>query len=287
MAGVAWSETRSWVGSGERRCNEDFALVDEGGGFAVVVDGATGLTKANLVVGESDAAWYARTLATLCAERMRAGDASKDALLAAGTECARRYGEMPGAEDLERIDMPNGSVAVLRWDASLLEVTMLGDCTAVVGTTGGTSQLVHDATLDALDEQNYERMYRYAKEHHTTMAHARVALNECFKRNRLRMNEPHGYWAADISCRGFGHELVRTFPIAEVAYAFACSDGFAAAQSMGVVESCEALADRVAAGEGRHLGALLREAEQEDAGCWRHHRSKTSDDATYAVVVFG
>jgi hypothetical protein len=30
----------------------------------------------------------------------------------------------------------------------------------------------------------------------------------------------------------------------------------------------------------------LRKAEQEDAGCWRVHRSKPSDDATYLLLSF-
>jgi hypothetical protein len=143
---------------------------------------------------------------------------------------------------------------------------------------------VNDATLDALDQQNYERMYRYATEHGTSMKEARVAVNDKFIMNRLKMNEPGGYWAADVTCRGFGHETVAEFALRDVRYAFACSDGYAAAVSMGVVSSAQNMGDAVARGEGPELGELLRVAERQDSGCWRVHRSKISDDATYVLV---
>ena len=80
---VSW-ETGTWVGSGEGRRNEDFALVAPAGRCAVLVDGATGLTKVNLVPGESDAAWYARTLAQhLVARLADPACATTDALVAA------------------------------------------------------------------------------------------------------------------------------------------------------------------------------------------------------------
>lgn len=283
---LSW-ETNTWTGSGAGRFNEDYALVAPTRACAVLVDGATGLTKVNLVAGESDAAWYARSLAQHLAARL--GDTSVSTIQAleeGGRATAEAYRLFPGAPALERIDEPNGSVALLRWTDTLLEVTMLGDCTAVVTLTDGSQHVIYDDTLSKLDDQNYERMYAYATAHGTTMAEARRALNPRFIENRLKMNEPGGYWAADISCRGFAHASTVTFPLELVQAAFLCTDGYASATTMEVCSSFEALAARVAAGEGALVGSELRRAEQDDAGCWRHHRSKTSDDATYLQVVF-
>ena len=72
---LCW-ETNTWTGSGEGRHNEDFALIDQDGSSAVLVDGATGLTKANLVAGTSDAAWFAHTF---CAELSAAPSKSERA----------------------------------------------------------------------------------------------------------------------------------------------------------------------------------------------------------------
>lgn len=287
MPHPTFSETRTWTGSGVGRFNEDYAVLDAAVGHAVLVDGATGLTKANLVAGESDASWFARELATRTAALL--ADTEKRtavALAQAGKDVATDYLQLPGALTLNREDLPNGSVAVLRWSSTQLEVTMLGDCTAVVILRDGSDVVVHDATLDALDQQNYARMYRYAKRNHATMAEARRAVNNHFIANRLKMNEPGGYWAADITCRGYGHELVRRFALDEVAGVFACSDGFIAAVDMGVCDDAATVARRVLAGEGEQLADALREAEQDDAGCLRVHRSKTSDDATYVAVSF-
>lgn len=283
-ASVRW-ETLTLPGSGEGRINEDHALVDQQARCAVLIDGATGLTKANLVPGESDAAWYARTLCEELAERLADPAASTtDALVEAGLAVARSYRRLPGAASLERIDEPNGSVAILRWQADEVEVSLLGDCTAVVALRDGSCEVMCDDTLTRLDDQNYERMFAYATKHGTTMAHARRALNPYFIENRLKMNEPGGYWAADISCRGMTHALTRTFPLDQVESLFACSDGYASAVTMGVCEGLGELSRRVAAGEGRLVGEELRAAEREDALCWRVHRSKTSDDATYVCV---
>lgn len=287
MTRIAFSQANTWQGSGTKRTNEDFALIDEGAGCAVLVDGATGLTKVNLVSGETDASWYARNLCKRIAELLgEPNTATADALHTAGTEVAAAYLQLPGANELAREDYPNGSVAVLRWNESELEVTMLGDCTAAVALRDGSMQIVHDSTLDALDKQNYERMFAFATQHKTTMAEARKALNSSFIANRLKMNEPNGYWAADIGCGGFGHELVRRYPIADVSGAFACSDGFAAAVDMGVVASSEELAQRALEGEGPRIADDLRSSEIADKDLLRVHRSKISDDATYVAVKF-
>lgn len=284
-------ETNTWTGSGEGRFNEDYALAMPERGCAVLVDGATGLTKVNLVAGESDAAWYARHLSEAILANLDTSpglDHARvtDALVAAGAEVAQAYRRFPGARDLKRVDDPNGSVVVLSWDATNALVTLLGDCTAVVGLRDGSCHELHDNTLTLLDDENYERMYAYAVERGTTMAQTRRALNPRFIENRLRMNEPDGYWAADISCRGMTHATTTAFPTADVRWLFACSDGYAAAVEMGVVSSATELGRQVAAGEGLGVGERLRVAEQEDAGCWRVHRSKQSDDATYLLVSF-
>lgn len=287
MPRITFSETRSWTGSGEGRINEDYAVINEAACCAVLVDGATGLTKANLIPGETDASWYARELATHTAGEMSNPTMpTTQALALAGTSVAKDYLQLPGATELSREGRPNGSVAILRWTTNELEVVMLGDCTAVVTLRDSTARVVHDATLDALDQQNYDRMYRYATTHHTTMAEARRVLNDRFIQNRLKMNEPNGYWAADTTCRGFGHELVERFPLDQVTGAFACSDGFAAAVDMEVCAHATDLAARVLAGKGAQLADALRAAELADKDLLQHHRSKVSDDATYVAIAF-
>lgn len=284
-------ETNTWTGSGEGRFNEDYALASPDRGCAVLVDGATGLTKVNLVAGESDASWYARHLSEAVLAHLDTSpglDHTRvtDALVAAGAEVADAYRLFPGADALERIDEPNGSVVVLSWDNINVLVTLLGDCTAVVGFRDHSCQELHDNTLTLLDDENYERMYAYATEHDATMAQARRALNPRFIENRFKMNEPGGYWAADISCRGMTHATTSTFAAKDVSWLLACSDGYAAAVDMGVVPDAAELGRQLAAGHGREIGERLRAAELEDAGCWRVHRSKTSDDATYLLLSF-
>lgn len=278
-------ETNTWVGSGAGRFNEDYALVDMASKSAVLVDGATGLTKVNLVPGESDAAWYARHLCKATVDELSRGTRpAAQALADAAAKVAATYRTFDGATELQRIDEPNGSVVVLSWDGPEATVTTLADCTVVVGMRDGSCRVVYDDTLSKLDNQNYERMYAYAVANDVTMADARRALNPRFIENRLKMNKPGGYWAADISCRGMAHATVTSFDTASVSWIFACTDGYANAVDMGVTASFETLARAVADGGGVELGRALRAAENEDAGCWRVHRSKTSDDATYLLV---
>ena len=282
---MSTSEINSWPGSGQGRVNEDYALADMQTACALLIDGATGLTKCNLVEGTSDAAWYAKHLASSAIAELGNPDTSiARALEVAGKAIAESYLALPGGHDLERIDYPNGSLAVFRWQGDHVEMGTLGDCVLVALMRDGTAVELFDPTLPALDQQNYERMARYAQENDATMAQARRALNPRFIENRLKMNEPGGYWAADITCRGMSHVTVRTLPASEVACLFACSDGFAAAVEMEVASSHEELARRVARGEGTRIGELLRAAEQADADLLIHHRSKISDDATYLLI---
>ena len=280
-------EARTWPGSGDGRCNEDSARIDLESGCGVLVDGATGLSKSHLTEMASDAAWYAQTLVKeTLSELADQGQAIGAALLAAGTRVARAYMSLPGAERAERIDYPNGSLAAVRWNADRLELASLGDASSVVVMKGGAHIVLHDSTLDALDKINYERMFRHAKEHGTSMREARKVLNDRFVEHRLLMNERDGYWAVDVTCRGYGHEWCLEVPRSQVQCVVMCSDGFAAAVDMGVVANLAELADVVMAGDGERLGGDLRSAELEDKECWRVHRSKTSDDATYAAVWF-
>lgn len=284
---VRW-ETHTWTGSGEGRYNEDYAAVDGEHGCAVVVDGATGLTKINLVAGESDAAWYARNLALgLCDLLPRYFEDPRQALLRAGESVARAYRRFEGAKELQRIDQPNGSVAAFVWDDARVKLVLLGDCTAAVQHRDGEVVAFHDDTLTRLDNQNYQRMLSYAQSHGASMAEARRALNDRFIENRLKMNQPGGYWAADISCDGMLHADVLEFDARDVVAVFACSDGYAAAQDMGVMSDASELARHVMAGEGVALGELLRAAEHADQGCWQVPRSKTSDDATFLFAELG
>ena len=282
-ASVRW-ETLTLPGSGEGRINEDHALVDQQARRAVLIDGATGLRRPTSYQARAMRPGTRARSARNSPSAWRPAASTTDALVEAGLAVARSYRRLPGAASLERIDEPNGSVAILRWQADEVEVSLLGDCTAVVALRDGSCEVMCDDTLTRLDDQNYERMFAYATKHGTTMAHARRALNPYFIENRLKMNEPGGYWAADISCRGMTHALTRTFPLDQVESLFACSDGYASAVTMGVCEGLGELSRRVAAGEGRLVGEELRAAEREDALCWRVHRSKTSDDATYVCV---
>ena len=281
------SEVRTWPGSGVGRCNEDCARVDLETGCGVLVDGATGLSKSRLTDMASDAAWYAQALVEETSRDLADQDRSLDeALLAAGTRVARSYMSLPGASRAERIDYPNGSLAAVRWRADRIEVASLGDASTVVVMRGGAHVVLHDATLDALDRLNYERMFRYATERGASMREAREALNDRFVEHRLLMNEPNGYWAVDVTCRGYGHEWRFEAPRSQVRGVVMCSDGFAAAVDMGVVDDLVELADLVMSGAGERLGGDLRAAEREDEDCLRVHRSKTSDDATYAAIWF-
>lgn len=161
---------------------------------------------------------------------------------------------------------------------------MLGDCTAAVALRDGTVRVLHDPTLDGLDRENHERMWRYARENGTMMAEARRAVNDGFVHTRLMMNEPDGYWAADVSCRGFGHEMTERFPLDDVAGAIMFSDGYAAAVRMGVVGDMGELAAGTLGGYGVGIAERLRAAEREDGMLMRVHRSKASDDATYVAM---
>ena len=276
----------TWTGSGVGRINEDYAFLTSLQGCAVLVDGATGLTKANVVAGESDAAWYARTLTERllvrpCGPQVAMADAVFRGWGAGGRKPSAPF---PGATELARIDEPNGSVVALRWQGDQVQVGLLGDCTAVVTMRDGSTPSFHDDTLTKLDDQNYERMYAYATERGTTMAEARKALNPRFIENRLKMNEPGGYWAADVSCRGMAHVLCHAFRLAGSWGFLPASDGYAHAVDMGVVRRAGSWPAAWRPGEGRPWARSLREAEALDAGCWRVHRSKTSDDATYRLI---
>ncbi len=238
----------------------------------ILLDGATSL-RPELPTG----GWYASRLAGELAGRLTGyPDADLADLLAAAIKVvARNHGLVPG-------ESPSSTVALLRWNAEVVEGLVLADSPVVAFTP--EPRVLVDPRLRSLPRGSYrDRLSAgagYGEDH-------LVALRSSAERvGRLR-NQEGGFWVAEANPDAAYYAERASWPRASVRAALLASDGV----SCGV-DDYEIFADWSAVlglAQREDAEAVLdavREAETSDPHGTRWPRSKPHDDQALAVVTF-
>ncbi|MBG6219037.1 hypothetical protein IWX75_003525 [Arthrobacter sp. CAN_A6] len=227
---MTWINT-SMVSRAGSIVNED--AVGVSGSALIVVDGATGLTAANLTGWPSDAQWFSHRLVDLLGARI---DDVRHSISQILQECIQmlrmELSDGVAQEDVTGLQglgsQPSASVMIARTNGTLLEIFSLGDCQAVIGHHDGTVSVCHDGTVDALDSSVIEYLRDLARERGVSVKEARPHVSDRLLRNRKLMNTPGGYWITDLTGDGITHARLHTFSAKEVMDIAVMTDGFAA-----------------------------------------------------------
>ena len=253
------------------------------GRSAWILDGATGLAEKRVLPGPSDASWLVdRVDAGL---RQRAAGAELPAqvlrpIIEQGREVFARDALRP---DAPAMDMPCGSLAMLRLDEGEVELTSLGDCRIVGCDPAGTFRSFGTSKVTAFDARLEDEVVRLQAEE---LAHAEIwrRVLPMTRRHRALMNLPEGYWNLDLSGRGLDHMEIERWPAPSGAGFLLLSDGF-----YRLVDTYRRYTyPMLLAAAERHglapIGRELRAIEDGDAECRRYPRLKPRDDATAVLL---
>jgi uncharacterized protein YoaH (UPF0181 family) len=176
------------------------------------------------------------------------------------------------------------TVALARTVTAGIEVDVLGDCLAIVGTRN-EPVILRDDRLPRVDDVTIRRMQR-SMAAGMSPQEARELVGPDLMRNRATMNQAGTYWSyADDSNAG-RHVLVRTLPADSVRTILLCTDGFHRLWSPFGVATDPADLLALALAEGLDtLGRRLRTIERRPTSVARYARFSRYDDATAVLLT--
>lgn len=240
----------------------------------VLLDGATSLDP-DLPTG----GWYASRLAGELAGRLAGYPDTDlaDLLAAAIKSVARDHGLVPGRS-------PSSTVALLRWNATVVEGLVLADSPIVAFTASGPSVLA-DTRIDRLPPgAGYRRQLStgggYGENH-------LVALRKAVESNARRRNTEDGFWVAEADPDA-AHQAERmTWPRESLTTVLMASDGVTCGvDTYGVFADWQELHDLALSSGPEAVLDRVRAAELSDPDGVRWPRPKPHDDQALVVARF-
>jgi hypothetical protein len=193
---------------------------------------------------------------------------------------ATALGIAPGAA------APSSTVVLVRIEPEAVDAIVLGDSSVIVGLSSGAVQVLTDDRLSKLRLPEADLYRRLLADGQGYGGRHRKVLQELQVAERARRNQQDGYWIAEADPHAANHALHVRYPLREVAWVIAATDGaFDLIPTLGVTWH------EVADMSTPQLDQLLRdvqtwEAETDPDGL-ALPRAKRHDDKTVAVVRFG
>jgi hypothetical protein len=239
-------------------------------GLAVVVlDGASAFDPP---APPADA--YVSDLCATLAASLRAGSDTRSAPRASIAEVA------------DRLHVPAGSGAsstalILRNADDHVEVTALGDSTAVIGMRDGRVERITDDRLaHVAPELRAQYRDRLRAGHGFDSTH-RAILSEIQRAERASRNTPAGYWIAEADPAAADHVITRRYPASDVSWCVLATNGAQRPYDHrnGDWAALPADADPLR----RHLEELQRREDERDPDGRLLPRAKRHDDKTVVV----
>ncbi len=244
-----------------------------------VLDGSTGLTTEHVLPGPSDALWLMERVDLGLKGRAdtspNLATALRPILAAARAEFAR----VALRRDAEPADMPCGSLAMLRVEDGVAEMSSLGDCRIL----HGNGRAFGTSAVTTLDERLVAEVVALQKE---GVPHRDIwqRILPITRRHRALMNRPEGYWTTDVTGGGLDHIEIERVPARAGDHFLLMSDGF-----YRLVDTYRryTYATLMVAAQAQGLVILvdeLRDVEADDPECRTYPRLKPRDDATAVLA---
>jgi hypothetical protein len=220
-----------------------------------------------------DGGWLADQLGSDLANHLRHEPAAD--LVPALASSIRRVAEN---HDLEPGHSPSTTVAIVRWDASAVDVLVLCDSPVIVADRRGHLHQIRDDRL-ATVTASLDRPDRFDAE--TPGAWRRLVAGQRRERNR-----PGGYWVAEADPDAAHHAVRASWPADEVSIILAMTDGVSIGVDRYGIPPDWATAIELAADDPNRLVDAIHDAEAADPLGERWPRSKRHDDKALAVLRF-
>jgi hypothetical protein len=239
----------------------------------VVLDGAS-----QPVRDDRDGGWLAETLGSHLRDRLtETAGADLQAVLAEAIEAtACRYRLVPGSS-------PSTTVSIVRWDATKVDVLVLGDSPVIALTYEGRVLEVRDDRLSRVASRERRALRADGGGFGSERTREWQALVGAQRRRR---NQPDGYWIAEAVPEAAAHAMRACWDINDLALVMAMTDGVANGVDRYQAPANWQVAAELARNDLASLVNTVHNAEEDDADGTRWPRSKRHDDKAIVLVEF-
>lgn len=181
---------------------------------------------------------------------------------------------------------PSSTVALVRLGPAVIEALVLGDSSVIVGLRSGAVEIHTDDRLAQLRLPQSGLYRQFLADGHGYGEQHRKVLRELQAAERARRNQRDGYWIAEADPRAAQHALRVQYPLREVAWVIAATDG-----AFDLIPILGVSWQDVAGMSTPQLERLLLDVQTWEADAdpdgQTLPRAKRHDDKTVAVVRFG
>lgn len=258
--------------------NEDYVAV--GSTYAVLLDGASGITGTRVLPHHSgsDAQWFSHFVGDRICEYLDMSREVVDSIHLAVKD-SHDFIDKHGVTDNEEL-FPSSTLVVVSVSGDSVGIVSLGDSPVFTCLKDGSLVTMSDVRIAELDQAAVDAMVDRSRCNAMTGVQKRAAVNDILLSNRQLKNKPNGYWILDPSGVALEHLNVMQFPVEDVGYVCAMSDGLERAFDLfGLADPATFLATATRESFDE-LIVRLRAEERQDPDFDRYPRLKMHDDTT-------
>jgi len=267
--------------NGSRAHNEDMMFACENYGF--VLDGATGLLDEHITKSESDAKWFAQTIAKYLSIYLTDAKMSlKKVLKQAIVDTQQEFKNFKGSETVK--DYPSCCCTMYRIIKDKMQYLMLGDCALLYKPTNSKVVLVRPQDNIAIDKKNLQIVAQMAKEQHKTVMECRPLVQPYIIKGRMLKNTPQGYWIVSDEPKAVDHAIVGEVDLKDIEGFAIMSDGYTQIFDTFYYYTEDSFYKALQKIGVNKIYNKLYALQQKDSSCNRAPRFKLRDDATIVYV---
>lgn len=261
----------------EKKFNEDEYYTSDD--FIFVLDGASGLTKLN-VMTEDDAYWFVNRLKEEIIRRKgyeRIVDIVCESVEAVRDEYKLDFSKM------DKREMPAACLSLFRIKDQKLQYFGLGDSVGIIEKVNGEVECYFDENIERLDMVAFLEMKRISEKQDIPFLSARKFVNNILLQNRDFRNKENGFYALDLTLDWLPGFTYKEWDLNEISRVTCMSDGFYQFFSFKREECINKLIDLMELDLSSCFKELYK-LQEEDYTCEKILRSRKRDDTTAIIA---
>lgn len=272
---------------GQNEVNEDNAYACET--FAFCIDGATGLTKINVMDKYSDAAWFSNFLKDNLSKHLLDNNKTiKQILKIIINEANLLIQSNLLSKGIDNYNYPSAGISICRvLPNNEVECYRLGDTLISVHFNDDHFEFLDEINLKRLDNSVLRKQKMIAISKNINMIDAREYITKDLIYNRSLMNKENGYYVLEPFGQGIDFGEYKRFNKKDIKSIVLCSDGYyAVSDTYHLVSDYKQMVREIENNKLYELYDLLDEVTKKDSTCNLYPRFKIKDDSSAVYLSF-
>ncbi len=270
-----------------RNVNEDIGNIVSNAAW--VLDGATSLSDKNITPLKTEAKWYVEKLNHYFENHMM--DNSSKELSSIVKESIKKtrleFFDFLDKE-IDEVDEPAASCAMVRWENNILEYFVLCDCTFVLFRNGKVVKKITDDRIDKFEEEIRKKIKHLIEDRRMSLTNARRKVFPIIKKVRRLRNEAGNYWVLSFDPKAVEKAIHDKIELKKGDEVYLFTDGFGRiVDKYSEFEDWQEAIEYINSQGGEKVFSLLRRIEKNDVEGEKYIRTRASDDATLSILKFG